>query len=162
MVGDTKYLKGLNGVLSNLNKEVKKIEGRTLKGLIRAAIIVRRDMDKTSPKIPVDTGNLRSSFFTITSNGAIRAGKNPKFKGDKASKLRSSHSSALSSATSYSMPGVDGPFVVLGFSAFYAVYVHELLKKYKRPGSGAKFLENAIDRNKAEILEVIRKEAKIR
>jgi len=57
-------LKGMDIVLSNLNKEIKAIEGRSMKGLIRAAIVLRADMDTTPPLIPVDTGHLRSSWFT--------------------------------------------------------------------------------------------------
>lgn len=54
-------LEGLDAVIANLNREVSKIKGRSLKGLIRAAIVVRRDMDKTPPLIPIDIGNLRGS-----------------------------------------------------------------------------------------------------
>ena len=56
-------VKGMDNVLRNLNKEIKKIEGYSMKGLIRSAILIRRDMDKTSPLVPVDEGNLRSSWF---------------------------------------------------------------------------------------------------
>jgi len=51
-------------ILSNLNKEIRNIEGRSMKGLIQAAIIIRNDMENTPPLIPVDTGHLRSSWFT--------------------------------------------------------------------------------------------------
>lgn len=55
----------LEEVMRNLNKEIKAIKGRTMKGYIRAARLVRRDMDRTPPLIPVgDTGNLRDSWFT--------------------------------------------------------------------------------------------------
>ena len=68
-------LKGFDKVVRNLRREVKKIEGRTMKGLIRSAIVIRRDMDKTPPLIPVDEGNLRASWttnpFFIGSNPAI-------------------------------------------------------------------------------------------
>ena len=57
-------IKGMDNVLKNLNKEITDIEGLSMKGLIRAAIIIRRDMDKTSPLIPIDEGNLRGSWFT--------------------------------------------------------------------------------------------------
>jgi len=61
----TKRVTGLDKVLRKLNKEIKAIEGRTMKGLIRAQIIIRRDMDKTPPKIPVGkTGDLRASYET--------------------------------------------------------------------------------------------------
>lgn len=59
-----KKMHGVDKVLRNLNKQVREIEGRTMKGLIQAAILVRKDMEQTSPTIPVDTGNLRASWFT--------------------------------------------------------------------------------------------------
>lgn len=57
-------LQGLENVVRNLNREIKAIEGRSMAGLIRAAILVRRDMDETPPLIPVDKGFLRGSWFT--------------------------------------------------------------------------------------------------
>ena len=36
---------GLGRVLGNLNKALDKIEGKTLKGLIKAAIIIDRSME---------------------------------------------------------------------------------------------------------------------
>ena len=57
-------VKGFDKVVSNLKREVRRIKNRSGKGLIEAAIIVRRDMDKTPPLIPIDTGNLRASWFT--------------------------------------------------------------------------------------------------
>jgi hypothetical protein len=120
-------LKGLEEVVRNLNREIKAIEGRSLKGLIRAAIIVRRDMDATPPLVPIDTGNLRASWFV-----------NPGHKG-------------------------NNPFVTLGFSANYAVWVHELIgAKFQRPGAGAKFFQAALRRNKDKIIGVIAEEAKIK
>lgn len=58
-------LKGVENVIKNLNREIVKIRGRNRKGLLRAAIYLRRRMDKVSPLIPVgETGNLRDSWFT--------------------------------------------------------------------------------------------------
>lgn len=134
------YLKGLDQVLSNLQKEMDKIPGKTLNGLIRAGIIVRRDMDKTPPLIPVDKGNLRSSFFLITHEGKVMEGEN----------------------VPLPVMDVKGPYIYLGFSANYAVYVHEnITANFQRPNAGAKFLESAIDRNHQVILYTIAKEAKI-
>jgi len=56
-------LKGMNNVLRNLNREIKKIENNSMKGLILVAVKIRRGMDKHDPKIPIDTGNLRASWF---------------------------------------------------------------------------------------------------
>jgi hypothetical protein len=131
---------GLDQVLHKLKQETDKIPGKTLKGLIQAGIIVRRDMEKTSPIIPVDTGNLRSSFFLVTSTGEVVQGANP------------------------GLPSMqnNGPYVALGFSANYAAKVHEAVNvKFQRPDSGPKFLESALDRNITDIINIIAKEAKI-
>ncbi len=176
---DRTRLKGLDQVLRKLNQEVQKIEGRTLKGLIRAGILVRRSMDKESPKIPVDTGNLRQSFFLITSEGKVQMGKQPSFAGQKPWTAYKAHKKSISEIANVSGP--SGPFIQLGFSAAYSVHVHEMVGRsgmakrglsnmrkgigdinWKRKGSGPKFLENAIDRNILEIVYIIAKEAKIR
>ena len=54
---------GLDAVLSNLNKEVQKIENRTKSGLIEASLEVKKD---TLPLTPIKTGNLRGSCYTLT------------------------------------------------------------------------------------------------
>ena len=121
------FLKGLDSVLRNLNKEIKAIEGRSLAGLIRAAVVVRRSMDETPPLVPIDKGFLRGSWFT-----------NPGYLG-------------------------NNPFVTMGFSISYAVFVHEMIgAKFKRPGAGPKFFQSAFRRNKDRILEIIKEEAKIK
>jgi hypothetical protein len=89
-----------------------------MRGLIESAIIIRRSMDKEEPKIPVDLGNLRGSWFTTPLHPQIA--------------LR------------------------IGFTANYAAYVHENIEAdFKRKGSGAKFLEQALERNGKEILKTI-------
>ena len=123
---------GLDKVMQNLNKEIMVIKGRSMKGLILSAIVIRNDMDKTPPLIPVDTGNLRQSWFTTpfhTSTG--------------------------------------NPAMNIGFSANYAIFVHEMVgeksKKinWNRPNSGAKFFEASLKRNMNEVLQIIQREAKI-
>ena len=126
-------LEGIKEVSNQLNKELDKITIRTSKGMLLAAILIRRDMDKTEPKIPVDTGNLRASWFT----DPIRTSK--------------------------------GPALLMGFTANYAAWVHEMGEKkdgtdinWNRPGSGAKFLEAALYRNKDEIINIIRDNAAVK
>lgn len=155
-------LKGLDKVLFNLNKEISKIEERSLKGLIRGGIIVIRGTEDTPPKIPVDEGNLRASRFLTTSKGDIPEGASPQFKGENASELNSGHSETIaqskSKAKEAGMPGV-----VLGFSANYAMPVHENVGvTFQRPGSGAKFFEASLKRNAKKILQVIGEEARIK
>jgi len=138
-------IKGMDVVLANLNREILAIQGRSMVGLIEAAILIRNDMDKTSPLIPVDTGNLRGSWFT-----------NPIREGNKFGLL-------------------------MGFGANYATFVHEMVDadftsprvRYgpgkgrkriytPRPGAGAKFFEEALKRNKGQILSIIQRNAKIK
>lgn len=59
------WFASLDQVVRNLNAAIKKIENQTLEGMIVAVAELRYDMDKTPPLIPVDTGNLRSSWTTI-------------------------------------------------------------------------------------------------
>jgi hypothetical protein len=70
-------------------------------------------------------------------------------------------------ATPTSLPA--GPAVICGFSANYAVYVHEMLASmtgnpinWTRPGSGPKFFQSALRRNTDKILEIIRENAKVK
>ena len=174
-------IKGFKKVMVNLNAEIAMIKNRSMKGLLMGASIVRKDMEKTAPKTPVDYGNLRASFFTVTAK-SIAAGRSPKFKSEKASKMATEHSLAISEmqgmAKAKSMGGKG--VVMLGYSANYALYVHELLgmsdvprwrygpgpgKKrwYKpRPGAGPKWFEYSFKRNKDKILEAVRLNAQIK
>jgi len=155
-------LSGLNTVIANLQKEVKKIEGRSLKGLIRAGLIVLRSVETKEPLTPLDLTNLRASRTLITSNGGVPMGPSPTFKGKKAGELSTDHSSFINGAEAL-LNQTDMPGVALGFSAKYAAEVHEMTGvDWQRKGSGGKFFEKAIDNNIDEMVKVISKEAKIK
>ena len=116
----------LRKVMANLNKEIKGIEKRTMKGFIEGARIVRADMDKTPPLIPVDKGFLRHSWFTVSA-----------YKG-------------------------KSPVLFLGFSANYALAIHEKYgANFQRPGAGAGFFVASLKRNKKKVLNEIKKNAKV-
>lgn len=125
-------IRGLKEVEANLNREIRGIKNRSRKGLINAAITVRRDMDRTEPLVPIGrTGNLHASWFTAP--------------------LRT----------------LRGPALQIGFEANYAAAVHEMVDRgrhidWSRPGSGPKYLEKALDRNKLEMLKDIQREARVR
>jgi len=134
---------GVETVTANLRKEILQIKGRSMAGLIKSGIIIRRDMEKTQPLTPVDTGNLRASWVTGSFNT------------------------------------IKGPSHTIGYSANYALWVHEntgaqfsgrkpTKRKGKksvfpggRPGSGALWFQKAIERNYAKILQTIRDNAKV-
>jgi hypothetical protein len=162
---------GLELVLANLNKEIAKISGRTTGGLLRAVALVRVDMEKTPPKTPVDTGNLRASFITVPNGGDIVTGADPTFsdvgsdgtihKG-KAARDAQHHATVMAEVVSEASKA-KYPMVIFGYTVSYAAYVHENMeaKNWSRPESGPKFLESAINRNYDKMLQVIREEAKI-
>ena len=113
-----------------MNMQYDEMKYKYLKGLIEAAIVIRRDMEDTPPLIPVSTGggNLRASYF---SEAGYDAAGNPR--------------------------------VLLGFTASYAWYVHEMIGEdvqFNRPGSGPKFLEAALKRNVDKVHQILLKNAK--
>jgi hypothetical protein len=153
-------VEGIDNVMRNLRKEISQIEGATLKGLMRGAILVIRDAEKTSPLTPLDTGNLRASRFVVTSRGGQPVGQSPTFQGESSGRLQTEHNSKVGSHQAQAQ-AAGQPMVVLGYTAFYATYVHERVGvSFQRPGAGAKWLEAALKRNEAKILEVVRQEAK--
>lgn len=111
-------VRGLEEIVSNLNKAVAGIEGATLAGLMEAGLQIEHS---AKGRVPVDTGNLKNSGYTR-----------------KAGKLA----------------------VEVGFTAFYAVYVHENLDA-RHPVGEAKFLQNAVSANEGRILEIIQRRARV-
>jgi hypothetical protein len=154
-------LEGIEEVVRNMNKEVKKIKDRSFEGMIDAIIHLRRDMEQTSPLIPIDEGNLRASWFVVTMKGKGVGQGGGSFKGDNASKVRSNHSSVIAKYKAEASTHRE-PFMIFGFSANYASIVHERVDvTFKRPGAGAKFFEAALKRNQAVMLSLIANKAKI-
>jgi len=153
-------VKGLQNILSNLNKQIQKIENKTLIGLRKATNHIRNDMEVTPPKIPVDKGNLKNSWFVVSSSGSVITGKSPSFVGELANKIKGGHSSTLGDAILFAL-NKKGPFVVFGFGAYYAAYVHEMIEaNFSKHGTGALFLSNAIARNSKMVLKIIASEVK--
>ena len=121
-------LKGMDKVLRNLNKEIKKIENRTQAGVTAAALKVKAESQKLTP---VDTGNLKASAYV--SSPAIK----------------------------------NIPSAEIGYTASYAIYVHEMEysrsgKKITHPTGQWKFLETALFSNQKEILRIIKSYARIK
>lgn len=126
-------IKGLDKVLSNLNKEIKDIKGKTYAGLLEAGLIVQAESQK---RVPIEYGKLRASAYTI-----------------RGTKLLS---------------------VVIGYSAAYALYVHENLEqklkgKPRKSGTGVywgpagepQFLVRALRDKKSQAVEAVRNRAKV-
>lgn len=127
-------IRGFDDVIRTLQLRIDAIRGASMEGLFAGALIVQADAQRN---VPVEFGNLRASAFTRFSP-------------------------------------TDSDTVEVGFTAAYAVFVHEnmeqVLKGEPRPSGlgtywnpgGPKFLERALDENRAAILEQIRRRARIR
>lgn len=158
-------IKGIREVMTNLNKFMQTHAQQGMKGLIECSILIRRDMNKTSPKVPVDTRNLEQSWFAVTAKQSIST---PAFSGPDAGIMASYHTSALSEAKALTIK-TDNPTMIMGFSANYAAAVHEMgLSRngneiqWKKPGSGPKFFEMAMKRNEKAMLQILAKNMEIK
>ena len=149
-----KGLKGINTVIGNLNKEFIKIKSKSVAGLIEASIVIRRDMDQRPPLIPVNLGNLRSSWFTVTATSTPVKGGN--FKGKNKGELAANHGKVAGEAkTKTKLAG--RPLLIMGFTANYAQKVHEYeARSPNRPGSGPYFFSSALERNEATLLAILK------
>ena len=161
-------VEGLDNVLRNLNKEIKNIKGRTRKGMIEAVLAVRKEAQKICPH---ETGNLNASCFTNVYGGGKPSttsfGKSPHFKSETkdgkkvdVGRLRTEHACTVEK---HKGDMFDDPTAVIGFTAFYAPYVHEMVgAHFKKPGAQAKFLETPLKELSCEILDIIKRNARIR
>ena len=131
--------------------------------------MVKRDAIKLAP---VDTGNMRNSAYVIWGKGGkgkVRRGaREGKFKDKKRAKSSELGGTAAQMAAhdaaiiaNRSIRTVDNePFAEIGFTANYALNVHENLTTYHKTGQ-AKFLEQALMKNKREIVRQIKIRAKV-
>ena len=172
--GGADYQQQLKVIMANLNKEISVIQGASMKGLINAAIFIRNETEKTPPLTPVDLGNLRSSWFITTAtqksandqwNKGFR--KNPTGKKKVADKdLASNHSRAIASAKS-DLAGMNTPtrkFMMMGYSANYAGYVHEFVNakfQERTPAAGAKWFQAHVFSNSQKIFQIVAETSKV-
>jgi hypothetical protein len=169
--GGVNYLKGMDTVMSNLNKEIEKIKNGSMRGLILAAAHIRaktNDEGKASDLTPVDKGNLNASFFIVTPNSTPPVKGSKKFSSDsKGAKVQAGHSGVVEQARGEvaSMSNANKKFLMLGYSAPYAGFVHEFIDpniRWSRIGSNAKWFQNTIYSEKGNILKIIANESQIK
>lgn len=126
-------IQGFDEVMRNLNEAITGIQGRSMQGLIEANIIIRRSMDEVPPLIPVDTGNLRASYFS----SEFWQGRSP-----------------------YMTIGFNANYAVFVHEMIPGEGEDPI--NWSRPDSGAKFFQAALERNHQVILDTIQKYAKVR
>lgn len=153
-------LKGMDRFMRNLNREIKGLKKRTHAGLIKGAILIMNEADKM---VPIDTSNLRHSFFIVSYRKSSDQATIPtRFKGKEAGGLKAWHSRILKQAhVAAKMIGNEtNPVVIFGYSANYAAFVHENIDLvFKRPSAKARWLFIALQRTRKDVLEEVRKEA---
>lgn len=155
-------MEGAEKVINALNKKIDEYKNRTLKGVSRAALLIRRESLALTPK---DTGNLKESCFVVWKGGTIGAGKSPNFitggergaTAKEVSVLYAEHSKALDVAQAL-YENQTQILAGINYSAYYALFVHEIKQKHKT--GQWKFLETAIKQNRKEILKVIAESVK--
>lgn len=148
-------LEGMDKVLANLNRAIAGIEGRTKKGMIKATLLVKGDAMRQTPR---DLGNLAGSAYT-EHNWQTASESVPKYKGPAANKLSSEHSSRKAEGRQQ-IAGVNGLVSTIGYTAYYAPFVHEIQKNYTV--GNWQFLRNALVNNEMKILGILKEEAQIR
>ncbi len=134
-------LAGTDKVLANLQKEISQLKVRSTKGMKKSLLLLRRRAGKLTPVSP-GGGNLLSSMYTNTF---------------------------------MDFKGVTGE---IGYTAKYAPYVHEMGElhgvsssrsggyagqriNWTKPGTGSKFLERPLRDNAHQVVEILKREAKL-
>jgi hypothetical protein len=162
------HVDGLKETMENLNALIIQYLDAGYKGLILATAYIRRQTESTAPLTPLDLGNLRASWLVVTSKGSIQGGE-AKFEakgfvGPRAGEILSDYQSAVNESRGLVRFNEQGTkiFVVFGYGAGYAVYVHENIgATFQKEGADAKWFETHIKRNTSQIFNIIKKEVQI-
>jgi hypothetical protein len=169
--GGKNYLKGMDAIMANLNMEIELIKNGTMQGLVEVADHVRQktnDAGKASDLTPQDKGNLNASWFVVTPTSTPATRGPHKFSSDPVGvKVQGAHAGTVAQARGEvaSMSSANKKFLMMGYSAPYAGFVHEFIDpaiNWTRIGSNAKWLQNTIYNEKGKILQIIAKNAKIK
>lgn len=161
MTARAKYrIEGIEEVTRAMNEQVKEMKTKSAKGLINAGIEIRHLTEKETPITPLDLGNLRASFHVTTSKG--QEGTRGSFKGKESSEMQSNHGRVVQQEAA-KVAVAKHPTIAVGYTANYAAYVHEMPAgtKWSRPGSGHKWFERNLKRNKNKLLSIVREETKV-
>jgi len=162
---------GFEEVMDNLNRELEGLQNKTMGGMIKAVAFIRERTEMKKPLTPMDLSNLSNSWFVVTATGVPDGRGTSKFKDNKrtgltAAKLASEHVAAVEEARAIvkSMEGTKNKIVMFGYSANYAMWVHENVdaEHWKRTGSGPKWLEIHIKRSSGKIIQIIKENSKIK
>jgi len=152
-------IKGIQQVMDNIGKEYIKIKSKSIDALTTCAEIIHHDVEHIPPITPADTGNLRASFYATTIKTTSKQIKS--FTGDEAGKRKSERNTDIACAKAIVSKSKD-PILILGFSANYALKVHENYGlNFKRPNSGAGFLVSSLKNNENRLIQILQQQIKV-
>jgi len=153
-----------------LDKVLQAIPFKSLQGLIAAGMRIKRAAQKGCP---VDTGNLKASAFVVWSGGGLQDGV-PKFTTQDAQgvevltseqlvQMGQDHIKIVNEAQTSLPLNKFKPAVILGFTAFYAIFVEEddEADHSQSGGGGAHYFRNAIDGNLLQIGQDVAEASKV-
>jgi len=147
----TVRLEGIEKAIKDINEYLVDYKGETDKVFFEFYAKVRQDAMTVTPTVPKDTGNLRNSMFFTYSKGT---------KGGRGEKQDSSLISRCQAECRIAYT-INKPTAVIGFAAEYAVYVHEgVNRRFREPGSGAKYFETHIVSNENYFVELLKKHSR--
>jgi len=139
-------IQGIENVTQNINAQLKLIQGKSLEGLLSAAIMVLEDAEKTPPTVPKDLGQLRASKFTlpfkvpVTNDPYVELGYGAR------------HAAAV-----HEMVGAD----FSGGKVRYGPGPGRKRITAPTPGAGAKFFQASLARNASKIIHIVAAKSKI-
>lgn len=149
--------------MTNFNREVQALKGRTHRGMIEAIIVLQDDAEKMTP---FDLGNLRSSWFTVSYKSNRNLIPVPdKFKGKQSGVMQANHDNTIQAFQSMAkqIGSKENLLFIFGYSANYAAFVHENVDAtFSRPNSRARWLYIAIQNSQAKMLQKIQEHSRIR
>jgi len=165
-------VEGFEQVMNNLNRAIITIKKSSERGLVNAAFFIRNVTEKETAATPLDFGNLRASWFVTWSKGVAKD-PNDKYTGKfrnnpvrriSTAQFQAWHQAATAEASGMSAANPKKATVVMGYSANYAMWIHEHLGAHftsRSPAAGPKWFQEAIDRNHGKIVEIIRQTSKV-
>ena len=115
---------------ARMRQYAENIDRNTMSALRQCAAFVRTDMETTPPKVPVDTGNLRASWFTSAATN-------------------------LQNKEKVLTIGFNANYAAFVHEMTYA---KRGKIKWNRKGSGPKFFEYALKRNFKKFMHIIKGE----
>lgn len=158
-------IKGVDTVMKNLDKKISSFQKNiTSAGFIRVAMEIYRRADTNTPLVPVDTGNLRASYFAFVkdsqgseSSFSTTAGRKKGIKKELLQQQQANKSRAKSTLKKLAKNGG----MVFGFAANYAIPVHENhTANWKRPGAGSNYFLAHLKAAEGTIIKILKDSAK--